>query len=309
MRRSTRFLISIVTALLFASLTLGIATGQGEEGSATSSPVSNCATCHTEFNMNWMNSAHGTAGNDPRFQEEWTAQGKPGACLVCHTTGFDPGSGTWESENVSCTACHGPVPADHPRSPMPVDRSPDLCGRCHSDTRFGWQNWRVSAHYQRGMSCVTCHDPHSTSLKAVHDGEKADASQLCITCHKEVSMDFPYSLHHQAGLSCVDCHLEHLESADRAPHTIPDHSFNASLETCTTCHAEQMHGPGNNTAGAAAARPTPLPLMPQSASLSPEPQPVSPTGYALLAALIGLAAGMILSPWLEKIYHRLTHHH
>ena len=42
------------------------------------------------------------------------------------------------------------APADHPKSPMPVDTSPDLCGRCHSDTRFGWQDWKVSTHYQRG---------------------------------------------------------------------------------------------------------------------------------------------------------------
>lgn len=304
--RRTRFLASLATAVIFAMFMLTVVGGQGEDGSASTSPSLNCATCHAEFQMNWLNSAHGTAGTDSIFQEEWAAQGKPGACLVCHTTGFDPGKGTWQSENVSCTVCHDPVPADHPRTPMPVNRSPDLCGRCHSDTRFGWQNWKVSAHYQRGMNCITCHDPHSTSLKAVHDGEKADPSQLCITCHKEVSMDFPYSLHHQAGLSCVDCHLKHLESP-RTPHTIPDHSFNASLETCNTCHRDQMHGPGNGSATAQTPSRSNTPIL-QSASLSPEPQPVSPAGYALLAGLIGLATGMLLAPWLEKLYHRLTKH-
>lgn len=300
-----RFWIPMLMAVIFATLTLTVVSGQGESGSTPASQSLNCATCHAAFQMNWLNSAHGTSGSDPVFLGEWAAQGKPGACLVCHTTGFDPSTGTWQSENVSCTVCHDPVPADHPRSPMPVNRSPDLCGRCHSDTRFGWQNWKVSAHYQRGMNCITCHDPHSASLKTVQN-EPADPSQLCITCHKEISMDFPYSPHKQVGLTCVDCHLRHLESP-RAPHTIPDHSFNASLETCNTCHRDQMHGPRNGSATAQTSNRSNTPIL-QSASLSPEPQPVSPAGYALLAGLIGLAAGMILSPWLEKLYHRLTKH-
>ena len=40
------------------------------------------------------------------------------------------------------------------------------------------------------------------------------------------------------------------------------------------------------------------------ASVTPEPKPVSPVGFAGLAALIGLAAGMVLAPWLERFYHR-----
>ena len=38
------------------------------------------------------------------------------------------------------------------------------------------------------------------------------------------------------------------------------------------------------------------------ASVTPEPAPVSPIGFAGLAALIGLAAGMVLAPWLERFY-------
>jgi hypothetical protein len=42
--------------------------------------------------------------------------------------------------------------------------------------------------------------------------------------------------------------------------------------------------------------------------ISTEPEPVSPMGYASLAGLVGLAAGMVLAPWLEKLYHRLVKH-
>jgi hypothetical protein len=39
----------------------------------------------------------------------------------------------------------------HPKEPMPIDRKPELCARCHSDVRFGWQDWQGSTHFQRGM--------------------------------------------------------------------------------------------------------------------------------------------------------------
>jgi predicted CXXCH cytochrome family protein len=197
---------------------------------------------------------------------------------------------------------------------MPVDRSTDLCGRCHSDTRFGWQDWKVSTHYQRGMDCATCHDPHSAALKKVsaprEGAKKDDVSQLCITCHKESSMDFSYTAHAQKDISCVDCHVKHLENTEREAHTVPDHSFNASLESCNTCHAEQMHSPTDAKAPEGVIEPVSVEPMTEvkQASITPEPQPVSPMGFAVLAGLIGLAGGMVLAPWLERWYKRVVKH-
>jgi len=310
--RSGRLLVATACALLAAGATLMAAKAQeGVDPPEATSP--DCTTCHTEFQMTWQNGPHGQAGTDPVFLADWTAQGKPGACLVCHTTGYDPATATWESDSVDCVACHGDAPADHPKSPMPVDRSPDLCGRCHSDTRFGWQDWQGSTHYQRGMNCTTCHDPHSASIKMTvnRDGTGfRDASQLCINCHQEASMNFPYTSHHQQGVSCVDCHLEHMEMTERAAHTVPDHSFSASLKTCNTCHSEQMHSVAEavGTGEAAPADLSQTVLRLQTASVTPEPQPVSPMGYASLAGLIGLAGGMVLAPYLEKAYRRLVKH-
>lgn len=296
-------------ALLAAGITLVVANAQ--EG--TIPPVqttSDCVVCHTEYQMTWENGAHGKAGSDPIFLEEWTKQGKPGACLICHTTGYDPATATFKENGVTCEACHGPAPADHPKTPMPVDRTTDLCGRCHSDTRFGWQDWKVSTHYQRGMDCATCHDPHSASLKKVAGpriSEKTDeVSQLCINCHKEYSMDFSYTSHHQKGVSCVDCHVKHLENAERTAHTVPDHSFKASLASCNTCHAQQMHSPveASNAEGTA---PVEVPSEVKLASITPEPDPVSPIGFSALAGLIGLTGGMVLAPWLERWYRSIKH--
>jgi predicted CXXCH cytochrome family protein len=307
--RIERLLIALMFALLAAGITLVIASAQGEKPPAAQTSSQDCVNCHTEFEMTWQNSAHGQAGSDPIFVAQWTAQGKPGACLVCHTTGYDPASG------VTCEACHGPAPADHPKTPMTVDRSTDLCGRCHSDTRFGWQDWKVSTHYQRGMDCATCHDPHSAALKKVSGPRDAvpttdEVSELCINCHKEHSMDFSYTSHNKQGVSCVDCHVKNLGNADREAHTVPDHSFNASLASCNTCHAEQMHSataavaPDGSTVPLAAKQPVDA----QLSSVTPEPEPISPMGFSALAALFGLAGGMVLAPWLERWFHRTVKH-
>ena len=315
--RIERLLIALLFALLAAGVTL-IAV-QAQEENPPEQPSLNCAACHTEFQTTWMSGPHGHAADDPIFVEDWTSQGKPGACLVCHVTGYDPATATWKADGVTCEACHGEAPADHPKSPMPIDRSTDLCGRCHSDTRFGWQEWTVSTHYQRGMDCTVCHDPHSASLKQVATARGQvptyqDASELCITCHNEYSMNFPYSSHHQKGVSCVDCHVNHLENEDRAAHSVPDHSFNANLKSCNTCHSDQMHNPGAPLQQSE----TEVPDVQTSAqheeqevemaSVTPEPGPVSPVGFAGLAALIGLAAGMVLAPWLERFYQRAVKH-
>lgn len=319
--RFERLLIALIFALLAAGGTLMVANAQDGTPPAAGAQGSDqpCAVCHTEYQTTWQAGLHGQAGNDPAFVQSWEEQGKPGACLVCHVTGYDPATATWTADGVTCESCHT-TPAEHPKEPATVDRSPDLCGRCHSDTRFGWQDWQGSTHYQRGMDCAVCHDPHSASLKqiptAAGSPEMKDASQLCINCHKEVSMEFPYSQHHEKGVSCVQCHVEHLEEQNREPHSMPDHSFQASLKTCNTCHADQMHGATGEASVPAAEETTPAEgtetaPVEEAAEGSPvttEPSPVSPIGYAGLAGLVGLAAGMVLAPWLERFYHRVSKH-
>ena len=123
-------------------------------------------------------------------------------------------------------------------------------------------------------------------------------------------MNFPYTPHAEKGVSCVDCHLEHIESQDRAAHTVPDHSFTASLQTCNTCHAQQMHSPAEAVStGVLTPSTTSEPTTQvDSVTVTPEPTPVSPMGYASLAGLMGLAAGMVLAPWLEHFYRRAAKH-
>jgi predicted CXXCH cytochrome family protein len=308
--RIDRLLIALMFALLAAGVTLIVASAQ--EGAVP--PVqtsSDCATCHTEFQVTWQNGAHGKSGSDPIFLYEWAKQGKPGACLVCHTTGYDPATATYKSESVTCESCHSPVPTDHPKSPMPVERSAELCARCHSDTRSEAQASKVSTHDQKGLDCAACHDPHSASLKTPpgpRTAEKTDeVSQLCITCHQESNMDFSLTAHGQRNVSCTDCHVstsQKAEDSNRAPHTPPDHSFKASLASCNTCHVQQMHSPTEAVNTKESTVPVPVEPVAKIKLTSTTPEAVSPLGFSAMAGLIGLASGTVLAPWLERWYRR-----
>jgi len=315
--RTKRLFIALLIALIFAGVTLLIA--QAEESpkvTRNQATAENCGVCHTDTTMLWQEGLHGEAASDPVFIDDWTKQGKPGACMVCHATGFDPASGNWEQDGVACVTCHNPIPANHPNDPVPVDKSAGLCVTCHSGNRFGWEEWQVSAHYQRNMTCIVCHDAHAASIKPLPDISEQEskteaASQLCINCHKEYSMDFPYSVHNNQGLTCTDCHLRPLVTSAPSAHAVPDHSFVANVSACSECHKQQMHGPtasANETAGEETVPAQILAGERQPTPVTPEPKPVGPVGFASLAGLVGLGVGMVLAPWLERFYHRVNIH-
>jgi len=315
--RIKRLFVALPIALLFAGVTL--LTVQAENTPKSIDPqanAENCNACHSETAKLWQEGLHGGAASDPVFVEEWGKQGEPGACMVCHATGFDPATGNWEQDGVACVACHNPIPEEHPSDPMPVDESADLCATCHSGNRFGWEEWQVSTHYQRNMTCTVCHDAHTASVKSLPEGSEQEngvetATQLCINCHKEYAMDFPYSVHNNQGLDCADCHLRPLDTDAPSAHTIPDHTFAASISACSQCHKQEMHGPTESAASAVNEESLPVQLMAvggQPIPVAPEPEPVGPIGFAGLAGLIGLSAGMVLAPWLERFYHRVNLH-
>ena len=119
-------------------------------------------------------------------------------------------------------------------------------------------------------------------------------------------MDFSLTAHSQKNISCADCHVKESENIEGAPHTVPDHSFNASLASCNTCHGQQMHSPTEaiNTKESTLPVPVEPTVEEKTASIAPEPGPVSPVGFSAMAGLIGLAGGMVLAPWLERWYRR-----
>lgn len=271
-----------------ASSTPDVHAGEGEEA---------CQNCHPAFYLEWTTSAHGMAADDKEFVAAWEEQGKELECLACHTTGFDPVTKTWDESGVTCARCHGPYPEEHPREPMPSVHSSELCGECHTEAYFEWQ---VSTHRQMNLECVDCHGQHGTSLKA------EDASMLCSSCHRDRSSNFAHTAHSEEGLTCADCHLATIEGEAGSGHAARDHSFHVKLSTCDECHSYEMHDPSAvHTDHEAILEPDAMSAV-ETAGVSLEPEPVSPVYFILLAALMGMAFGLVLAPWIERWYHRMT---
>jgi predicted CXXCH cytochrome family protein len=292
-----KLLFRLLTGLAFA-LPLALLTFALVQANAPARPAAQtgeCKVCHSKYYEAWEVGSHGQAASNPAFKEAWQSQGSPEKCLACHTTGYDANTGAYKAEGVTCEACHGPAPENHPEEPMPADRAASSCGTCHTETFFEWQ---VSQHRANDLTCVGCHDPHATKLKA------EDASALCATCHRSRASNFSHTEHSKQGLSCANCHLGPLDPNSGDGHATRDHSFNVRLSTCNTCHAYQMHDP----AAVHQDQPTPQPpdamVSVQTMGVSLEPEPVSPLGFAALSGIIGFGAGVVLTPWLERWYRR-----
>jgi len=291
-----RLIIRLFYGALFAVplMMITFALAQASDRGAGNPPRTSedCAACHQEFVASWQNSKHGNATTDPTFQLEWEKAGKPGECMECHTTGYNPATGTWEADGITCLACHNPVPANHPAEPMGSDRSAELCGKCHTETFFQWQ---VSQHRNNKLDCYGCHDPHATSLKA------PSPAALCASCHRDRSANYTHTSHSEQGLDCADCHLSDLNGASGQGHGVKDHSFFVSLTTCNNCHVYQMHDPVTVHMD----EPTPEPVDGIAAitevPVSHNPVPVSPMGFTALSGLIGVALGVIIAPWIERL--------
>lgn len=307
-RLITRFTVGLGCALVagLLAVAVGEAGGPRQEG-----PVrTDCNECHESVVNYWEGSAHGQATDDPVFQEAWQEKGSPPECMQCHTTGYDPETGTWKEEGIACTACHFGQTGPHPETPMPTDPSSRMCGTCHVDT---YEEWQTSAHGEGELTCVRCHNAHTTSLKV---GSMKD---LCGTCHTEEGYFFGDTGHAQVGLECTDCHLRVSDTQIGEGHAKRMHTFNVDLETCTQCHGMEMHFPASNE------QTNPMSGLMWSvygsstnseaeacegASMNgtpvieePAPQPAKPFNYLIIAA-VGMGFGMAVTPFAESWYRR-----
>ncbi len=290
-----RWIRSLGYGLLFAVPLMMVTFAFAQAASAPqleAAETQDCSTCHPEFHETWQVGAHGQALNDPAFTNAWKAAGQSKECLVCHVTGYDPATNTWAAGGVACEACHGAMTANHPMEPMRADRTGKLCGDCHTETYFEWQ---VSNHGEHNLDCTDCHDPHTTSLKA------EDESALCASCHQERSENFAHTKHSEQGLTCVDCHLSQIAVSGQGGHAKRDHTFFVSLETCTNCHVGQMHDAMDVHTGELVAEPE-IDAMAavQAAPVSAEPVPVSPLGFTILAGMVGIAVGIVVTPMIDR---------
>lgn len=187
-------------------------------------------------------------GNQAQYNfatQEWvpyeaSVLNKPYDCGSCHTTGYDadpsvhqgdlPGIvGSWALPGVQCEECHGPgsVHAQSPKDhPMNVDRSSDMCGKCHArgtpykiPAEGGFvQNYEqyneILSTSKAVMKCVDCHDPHQ-SLNPLNPNRSLAVKTKCESCHYEKTANFVNSElpHYSEQVQCIDCHMPYTDKS------------------------------------------------------------------------------------------------
>jgi hypothetical protein len=227
----SRYLLRFLIVLVFGMVGVVLAEASAPaQGTPTPSPEG-CAACHLDVVTAWQSGLHAKAYSDPVFQQAWETQNKNVSCLACHTTGFVPRTGEYAQEGVTCEACHGQTPADHPPAPLTLDPGTETCAVCHATT---YTEWQQSAHGQQQLGCTTCHNPHPQTLRF------GSPNALCLNCHKDTRTDYVHLVHTQQ--QCTDCHWFHASKADLIAHGISGalfptgHSASVGTVACIDCH-------------------------------------------------------------------------
>lgn len=311
----------LTLGLLFLVISASLVqAGPAKQDNPPEEVIVDCRECHWDVYLNWEQSAHGQGlscgqchlgDQENHAHKGHGAQGGAQACMSCHTTGYDPRTDTWEEDNVHCTACHKPVAPDHPDTPMPTDRSEELCGTCHIQANFEWQ---VSPHGQAGVVCVSCHSQHTTSLKS------GNVSAQCANCHETYAEGFSHSIHYKEGLSCANCHLAPLEGPVGEGNAKRSHTFDVDVKTCVSCHKEGLHNamdPAKSsphfTFQSELSDPTEAMVSSVTNKVSPQAPTLNLSGFVALGGLmLGLGIGgfivglaIVILPWLNRWYRRV----
>ncbi|TAK62713.1 MAG: tetratricopeptide repeat protein [Methylobacter sp.] len=108
------------------------------------------------------------------------------------------------------------------------------------DEDYTWGSFRQSKMFQKGVTCLDCHEPHALKLRA-------EGNALCVRCHNAAEFDnAKHHFHKQGskGAQCIDCHApeqNYMVVDGRHDHSfrLPSPDLSQSLgspSACTQCH-------------------------------------------------------------------------
>lgn len=197
-----------------------------------------CQGCHPEQYAAWQGTTHANAAMDPAFKDEFLKSHDPSACLPCHTTGFDTGTGEFHAEGVTCEACHGAYKEGHPKAEtMQLPMESATCRVCHG-TAF--DQWETSKHAESKIDCYDCHQAHSQGLRM------GNVENLCSACHSDQQTEAAHSIHGISGVDCASCHMSEQmkdisDPTGGANASMSNHTFAVASDVCTRCHTGAAH--------------------------------------------------------------------
>jgi hypothetical protein len=309
-----RKLLLLLAVGLLALAVSAFAVHPAAAGNPSQDPnVLKCVECHSEVNNSWAKGPHArplTCAQchpqkvDPDKLNHKMPLDKGVSCASCHTSGYNPKDGSWMTDGITCEACHNPIPADHPNQTMPIARTAQDCGRCHTTT---YQEWKLSQHGKDGLQCNTCHNSHSTDLRS------ADAAKLCETCHQQPPDNFIHekhtaitlAKHGKVALACPDCHLSQEMDPTGMANLLRDHSFRNNVAVCKTCHDGKTPLVGDTTAAAVepkiVAQGTPVAIS----GVTTTPGGLNTIQMIIIAVVAGGLVGLLISGMGARAFSRV----
>lgn len=151
----------------------------------------------------------------------------------------------------TCWACHARrstlAEGGLPSMPLEDTHRPALLTQptYHADGQqrdedYTWGSFRQSKMFQKGVTCMDCHEPHALKLRA-------EGNALCTRCHNAVVFDTERHHFHKQdskGAKCMDCHApeqNYMVIDGRHDHSfrLPRPDLSQSLgspNACTQCH-------------------------------------------------------------------------
>ncbi|MFZ2170315.1 MAG: tetratricopeptide repeat protein [Methylococcaceae bacterium] len=154
----------------------------------------------------------------------------------------------------TCWACHARrstlVEGSLPGLPLEDTHHPALLTQPayyadgqQRDEDYTWGSFRQSKMFQKGVTCMDCHEPHALKLRA-------EGNALCTRCHNAAKFDTgKHHFHKQdsLGAQCMDCHApeqNYMVIDGRHDHSFrlprPDLSTTlGSPNACTQCHQKR----------------------------------------------------------------------
>lgn len=111
------------------------------------------------------------------------------------------------------------------------------------DEDYIYTSFLQSKMFHRGVSCSTCHNPHSTKLKRI-------GNQTCTLCHVPTQYDTPKHTFHTKGGAATECKNCHMPGKVYMGNDLRhDHSFRVprpdlsvkygTPNACSNCHKDQ----------------------------------------------------------------------
>ena len=173
-----------------------------------------CEICHTwKFDFKSQDELFAALGDGEKLRAHTIAKGV--SCEECHGAGAHLYGARGAGMPSDCERCHQRFVYNredakaNPKAPF-TSYFKSFCPACGTE---GSQS-HYTKHYQKGMRCTTCHDPHEvTSNDWTSQYTVPNLKKNCQDCHTTAAYFFSQGGTHSRN-SCESCHMPKMGSCE-----------------------------------------------------------------------------------------------